>query len=63
MKESMKWVNAHFTAADEEGVLRDTQTLIRSRSYNPPGDETAAAAFAAEKLKNALKQKAMRNET
>ncbi len=53
MKESMKWVNAHFTAADEEGVLRDTQTLIRSRSYNPPGDETAAAAFAAEKLKNA----------
>lgn len=51
MKDSVQWVLNHFADGDEESVLVDTQTLIRGRSYNPPGNEIEVAAFAAEKLK------------
>lgn len=53
MKESMKWVLQHFPDSDAEEVIRDTQKMIQAKSYNPPGDETRVAEFAAKRLREA----------
>lgn len=53
MKESMKWVLQHFPDSDAEEVICDTQKMIQAKSYNPPGDETRVAEFAAKKLREA----------
>ena len=37
-------------AIDAEGLIRFTQDLVRCQSWNPPGDEAAAAALVAEQL-------------
>lgn len=51
MKESMKWVLQHFPDSDAEEVICDTQKMIQAKSYNPPGDETRVAEFAAKRLR------------
>lgn len=53
MKESMKWVLQHFPDSDAEEVICDTQKMIQAKSYNPPGDETRVAEFAAKRLREA----------
>ena len=53
MKESMKWVLQHFPDSDAEKAICDTQKMIQAKSYNPPGDETRVAEFAAKRLREA----------
>lgn len=53
MKESMRWVLQHFPDSDAEEVICDTQKMIQAKSYNPPGDETRVAEFAAKSLREA----------